>query len=164
MINFNQGGNNFVKELFPVVTNKYFLDIVHMCCGGRKTCENSACPTTAILNARVSAVRKIDSDYWVATVLISGNVTYLPYAPNCCDVCPRTEGVYVSIEIPFANTTCNPCVDVTIDSNALTKVLCGDCSLAGNAIEIESMVTLTIETDSDVDTVGITAASVSAKK
>lgn len=149
MTNFNQGGKTYVKELFPTVTNEYFLDLVHVCCGGRKTCENSACPPTANLNARVSSVRKIDSTHWVATVTVSGQVTYLPYVPNCCDVCPRTEGVYVNIEIPFSNSTCNPCVDVNITQNALTKVLCGDCSLAGNSIEIETILSISVEVDSD---------------
>lgn len=158
MINFNQGGNNFVKELFPTKTNEYFLDLIHICCGGRKTCENSACPPTAHLNARVVAVRKINSAYWVATVSVSGNITYLPYTPNCCDVCPRTEGVYVNIEIPFANTACNPCVNVAIDCNALTRVLCGDCSLAGNAIEMEAMLTITVETEESSASVGMASA------
>lgn len=105
-------GKTFVVSLTVIpggtaANASYLLTLDHYTCGNRKLCVNEAFPVTADLKAKAIGVPvDVGNGSFCQEVLVSGNVTYLPFVCGCnCNVCPRTENIYCTICVPCSSAT-----------------------------------------------------------
>ncbi len=113
----NNNGQTYVNTCIPAPgataeSAVYVVDLTHYTCGNRKICANGAYPVTANLNYRViGAPQSVGNNTWQVDVLITGQVTYMPYVQGqnrcgCgCNACPVTENIWASVSVPVASAT-----------------------------------------------------------
>ena len=103
-------GQTFVNTCIPApgataADATYVVDLTHYLCGNRKLCANGAYPITANLNYRVlNAPRAVGNDTYQVDILITGDVTYMPYRNGQCNCecnCPRSENIYATVSVPW---------------------------------------------------------------
>ena len=110
--NFN--GQTFVNTCIPApgataTSATYVVDLTHYCCGNRKICANGAYPVTGELSYKAMGLpESVGNDSYVLDVLVTGNVTYMPYrnGQNSCGCgcnCPITENVWATVSVPVTS-------------------------------------------------------------
>ena len=121
----------------------YLLALDHYLCGNRKLCTQESFPVTADLKfTPMGTPVNVGNGSYCCEVLVSGNITYLPYTGNNCNcgVCPRTEGIYSSICIP-----CSSAAVPTITAGESVAVPTGalPCCNITNAVAITTSLNVT---------------------
>lgn len=145
----NQNGRTYVNTLTPVpggtaTETTYVVDLTHYTCGNRKICSSSAYPLNGTLSYRaVGTPVQVGDGAYVADVLITGNVSYMPYrncgcsggscSCSCGCQCPITENVWERVSIPVTAATVPTLTagDVVVKPTNLR-----DCSSITNAMSI----------------------------
>lgn len=105
-------GQTYVNTCIPApgataADATYVVDLTHYLCGNRKLCSSGAYPVTGDLKYRVvGAPQSVGNDTYVVDVLITGDVTYMPYRNGqgqcgCECSCPRTENVWATVSVPW---------------------------------------------------------------
>lgn len=151
----NQNGRTFVNTLTPVpggtaTDTTYVVDLTHYTCGNRKICSSSAYPLNGNLSYRmIGTPVQVGTGAYVADILITGTVSYMPYrsGSNCCCgnscgcQCPITENVWERISIPVTSATAPT---LTSGPVTVTPTNMRDCCSITNAMSIVGA--LTVET------------------
>lgn len=125
----------------------YVVDLTHYTCNNRKICANGAYPVTADLNYRVlNAPQPVGNGTYQCDVLITGQVTYVPYRMGqnqcgCpCNPCPVTENVWTSVSVPVASASIPT---VTAGDAVAQPTNLRDCCSVTNAVSIVDSFALT---------------------
>ena len=104
-------GQTYVNTCIPApgataTDATYVVDLTHYLCGNRKVCANGAYPISSDLKYRaLGAPQSVGNDAYVVDILITGDVTYMPYrnGQNTCGcecACPKTDNVYATVSVP----------------------------------------------------------------
>ena len=107
-------GQTFVNTCIPAPeaaagSATYVVDLTHYTCGNRKICANGAYPINADLRYKaVGTPQDVGNKTFVQDVLITGDVTYMPYrnGQNQCGCgcnCPVTENVWATVSVPVVD-------------------------------------------------------------
>ena len=111
-----RNGQTFVNTCIPAPGSTadnatYVVDLTHYLCGNRKICANGAYPLSCDLKYKaLSAPQPVGNDTYVLDVLITGNLTYMPYRQgqnqcgcgcDCC--CPKTDNVWATVSVPVTS-------------------------------------------------------------
>ena len=120
----------------------YLLALDHYTCGNRKLCVNESFPITAALKATAMGVPvDVGNGTFCQEVLINGTCTYMPYVCGCqCNVCPRTENVYVTICVPCSS---NVTPTLAIGQSVAMPTNVQPCCNVTNAIAITTSLNVT---------------------
>ena len=140
-----KNGQTFLNSCIPVAggtaeDSTYMIDMTHYTCGNRKICVNGFYPPVANLNYQVVGTpQAIGNDVYVCDILITGQVTYMPYKRGqqqcgCCQPCPVTENVYCTISVPVDGNTIPALKGGAVNSVTPTNVQ--DCCNVTNAVSI----------------------------
>ena len=140
----NYNGQTYVNTCIPApgataADATYVVDLTHYLCGNRKLCSNGAYPVTGDLKYRVvDAPQPVGNDAYVVDVLITGDVTYMPYrngqgqCGNEC-ACPRTENVWATVSVPCGSATAPT---VTAGDVIASPTNLRDCCNVTNAVSL----------------------------
>ena len=137
-------GQTYVNTCIPApgataTDATYVADLTHYLCGNRKLCANGAYPITGDLNYRVvGAPQPVGNDTFVVDILITGNVTYMPYRNGqsqcgCECACPRTENVWATVSVPWGSATAPA---VTAGDVIASPTNLRDCCNVTNAVSM----------------------------
>lgn len=145
--NCNNNGKTIVEYLTTIpggtATNaNYLLSLEHYLCGNRKVCTQESFPISANLSATaIGSPVSVGNGSYCVEVLVSGNITYLPFTCGCnCNVCPRTEGVYVSICVPCSSSAVPT---LTIGTSVASPTNIAPCCNVTNAVAITTTLNVT---------------------
>lgn len=134
-------GQTYVNTCLPGVTdNSFVFDLTHYTCGNRKICANGFFPSTANLQYQViGSPRNVGNGNYLADVLITGVVTYMPYRQGqncgCNPPCPVSENIWCTISVPWDSATAP---EVTAGIALCTPTNLKDCCQITNALSIAS--------------------------
>lgn len=138
-------GQTYVNTVIPfpgatAAAATYVFDLTHYFCGNRKVCANGAYPIGADLKFQVvGSPRAAGNDAYLVDILITGQVTYLPYrnGQNCgcgCECnCPKTDNIYATISVPWGSPTAPA---LTAGEASASPVNVRDCCPITNACSI----------------------------
>ena len=141
----NNNGRTYVNTCIPAPgataeSATYVVDLLHYTCGNRKICANGAYPITADLNYRVvGAPQSVGNGTYQCDVLITGQVTYMPYVNGqnrcgCdCNICPVTENIWATVSVPVSSATVPTVTKGTAIANPTNLK---DCCSVTNAVSI----------------------------
>ena len=102
-------GKTYLNSLVPyaggtATAAPYLIDLTHYTCGGRRICSLESFPVTAELNYKVQSIDDLGDNFYVARVLATGTVSYMPYNPSSpCGSCPVTEPIYAYLSVPVSS-------------------------------------------------------------
>ena len=137
-------GRTFVQTCIPApggttTESTYVIDLLHYLCGNRKVCINGYYPLTANLQYRVVGTpQPIGNGLYNCDILITGQVTYMPYrcGQSCnCGQCPITDNIYATVSVPVASATIP-----TLTGGDVVEVIPAnvkDCCNVANAVGIK---------------------------
>lgn len=117
----------------------YVVDLTHYTCGNRKICANGAYPVTGDLKYRaVGTPQSVGNDTYVQDILITGDVTYMPYrygqsGASCPCNCPVTENIWASVSVPVSSATAPT---VTAGDVIASPTNMKDCCSITNAVSL----------------------------
>ena len=137
----NNNGKTELVALTPIAggtadNTSYLISLDHFTCGNRKLCtQGEVFPVTADLKATPLGLPvSVGNGSFCQEVLISGSCTYMPYAYGCqCNVCPRTENIYITLCVPCASAA-QP--TLTIGTSVASPTNVRPCCNVTNAIAI----------------------------
>jgi len=124
----------------------YLLSLTHYTCGNRKICANGFYPISANLGYQVlNAPHDVGNGVFCCDVLVSGNVTYMPYKCGCnqqcpCNQCPVTDNVFVTLCVPCSSAAVPT---VTAGSVVATPTNLTDCCNVTNAVALTTSFNVT---------------------
>lgn len=147
-MNCNNNGKTTVVSLTTIpggtpANANFQLELTHYTCGNRKLCtQNEVFPVSADLKATPLGLPvSLGNNIYCQEVLISGNVTYMPYNCGCgCNACPRTEGLYTTICVPCSSAA-SP--TLTIGESVAVPTGVQPCNNITNAIAITTSLNVT---------------------
>ena len=135
-----QNGQTFVNTCVPApgataADATYVVDLTHYLCGNRKVCANGAYPLSGDLKYRaLDAPQSVGNDSYVLDVLITGDVTYMPYRQNSCEcACPKTDNIYATVSVPCGSATA-PTITAGMVIASPTNMK--DCCSVTNAVSL----------------------------
>ena len=135
----NKNGRTYVNTCIPVPGAEagnatYVVDLTHYTCGGRRICSNGAYPVGADLNYKVVGTPAfVGNKAYQVDVLITGTVTYIPYAQGCGCACPVTENIYATVAVPVTYETAPV---VTAGEVVASPIILRDCCPITNAVSL----------------------------
>lgn len=139
-MNCNNNGRTVQDFLTPVLGGTaadatYLVGLTYYTCGNRKLCVSEVYQPTANLQAKVLGVpQSVGNGTYACEVLLTGQVTYVPYACNCpCAPCPRTENVYTVISVPCSSAAVPT---VTLETAVASPTNVQPCCSITNAIAV----------------------------
>lgn len=145
-----KNGATYLNSIIPVengtsvaTQQQYYLDFTHYLCNNRKICVTGSYPLIASLTYQVKDVSYVGQKTYAATIVYSGQVSYLPYQKGCnpcCDPCPKSDFIFGSFSVPVYSATGVPTVDLdTANQNILVSPAnVEDCCNITNAVELET--------------------------
>lgn len=117
----------------------YSVELTHFLCGNRKICINGGFPLTSDLSFQVLGTpRSVGNSIYACDILCRGTVTYMPYVKDSCEkcnVCPRTENVWVVITIPISSATAPT---ITAGTVVVQPANVKDCCSICNAVSLST--------------------------
>jgi len=139
-----KNGQTYLNSCIPVSggtaeDTKYMIDMTHYTCGNRKICVNGFYPITAILNSQVVGTpQSIGNDTYVCDILVTGQVTYMPYKRGqqncgCCQPCPVNENIYCTVSVPVSSSEIPV---LTMGTTVATPTNVQDCCNVTNAVSL----------------------------
>ena len=144
MANCNNGQTH-VLTCIPSISSTaesatYVIDLIHYTCGNKKICANGFYPIDANLNYKViDQPQSLGNDIYNVDLLITGQVTYMPYRygqNQCgcsCSVCPVSENIWCTVSVPWSAAT----APVVTAGNVVTSPTnLRDCCNVTNAMSI----------------------------
>ena len=148
----NRNGQTYVNTCIPVPgataeNATYVVDLTHYTCGNKKICANGAFPVTANLNYQVIGTpQSVGNDAYQVDVMITGQVTYMPYVYGqgmCgCNVCPVTENIWATVSVPWTADTAPAALPGT---PVATPTNLRDCCSITNAVSIVDSFALAVK-------------------
>lgn len=137
----NYNGQTFVNTCIPAPgataeNATYVVDLTHYTCGNRKICANGAYPVTGDLKYKaLGAPQSVGNDTFVQDILITGDVTYMPYRygqNNCCQ-CPVTENIWATVSVPVGSAAAST---ITAGEVIASPTNMRDCCSITNAVSL----------------------------